>query len=131
MVGFYSFYSRKTSKVANLDQKTCKKKTMKGKLGKDSITSSLCKISKCKLSTVRQFKPCNNSRPRSWLFCFKDSKVVYFKWNMFGFASEIVFNLFFCSQENSVLQSFARLPWLNTEAVVCRYSSKWVQNRCS
>ena len=66
------------SKAANLDQKTCKK-TMKGKLGKDSITSSLYKINKCKLSKVRQSKPCNNGKPRFWLFCFKDSKVVYFK----------------------------------------------------
>ena len=67
------------SKVANLDQMTCKKKTMKGMLGKSSITSSLYKINKYKLSKVRQFKPCNNSRPRFWPFCFKDSKVVYFK----------------------------------------------------
>ena len=66
------------SKAANLDQKTCKK-TMKGKLGKDSITSSLYKINKCKLSKVRQSKPCNNNRPKFWLFCFKVSKVIYFK----------------------------------------------------
>ena len=45
------------NKVANLDQKTCKKKTITGELGKDS--SSLHKTNKCKLSKV--------------------SKVVYFK----------------------------------------------------
>ena len=28
------------NKISNLDQKTCKEKTMKVKLGKDSITSS-------------------------------------------------------------------------------------------
>ena len=99
---FILFIQKNLSKIANLDQKTCKKKTMKGKLGKYNITSSLYKINKCKLSKVRQSKPCNNSRPRFWLFCFEDSKVVYFKWNMLGFVSEIVFNLFFYSQENSV-----------------------------
>ena len=75
----FVLFKKNLSKVANLDQKTCKKKTMKGKLGKYSITSSLYKINKGKLSKVRQFKPCNNNRPRFWLFCFKDSKVVYFK----------------------------------------------------
>ena len=54
---FIGFIRENLSKVANLDQKTCKKKTIKGKLGKDS--SSLHKINKCKLSKV--------------------SKVVYFK----------------------------------------------------
>ena len=39
----------------------------------------LCKINKYKLSKVRQSKLCNNSRLRFWLFCFKDSKVVYLK----------------------------------------------------
>ena len=76
---FILFIRKNLSKIANLDQKTCKKKTMKGKLGKYSITSSLYKINKCKLSKVRQSKPCNNGKPRFWLFCFKDSKVVYFK----------------------------------------------------
>ena len=87
------FFEKNLNKIANLDQKTCKKKTMKGKLEKDSITSSY-KTNKCNLSKVRQFKPCNNSRPRSWLCCCKDSEVIYFKWTMLGFVSEIVFNLF-------------------------------------
>ena len=56
---FIGFIRENLSKVANLDQKICKKKKIKGKLGKDSITSSLHKINKCKLSKV--------------------SKVVYFK----------------------------------------------------
>ena len=76
---FLVLFEKNLSKVANLDQKTYKKKTIKGKLGKESITSSLYKINKCKLSKVRQSKLCNNSGPRFWLFCFKDSKVVYFK----------------------------------------------------
>ena len=88
------FFEKNLSKIANLDQKTCKKKTMKGKLRKDSINSSLYKINKCKLSKVRQSKPCNNSRTRSWLSCCKNSKLVYFKWTLLGFVSEIVFNLF-------------------------------------
>ena len=53
----------------------CKKNTMKGKLGKYSITSSLYKINKCKLSKVTQSKSCKNSRHR---FCFFASKTV--KW---------------------------------------------------
>ena len=79
--GWFLFvlFEKNLSKVANLDQKTCKKKTIKGKLGKENITSSLYKTSKCKLRKVRQSKLCNNSRPRFSLFCFKDSKVVYFK----------------------------------------------------
>ena len=88
------FFAKNSNKIANLDQNTCKKKTMKGKLGKDNITSSLYKMNKCKLSKVRQSKPCNNTRPTSWLCCCEDSKVVYFKCTMLGFVSEIVFNLF-------------------------------------
>ena len=118
--GWFLFvlFEKNLSKVANLDQKTCKKKTIKGKLGKDSITSLLYKINKYNLSKVRQSKPCYKSSPRFWLFCFKDSRVAYFKSNMLGFVSEIVSN-------------FVELPWLNTEAVVCRYYSKWVRNACS
>ena len=115
---FIRFFEKNLSKVANLDQKTCKKKTMKGKLGKESITSPLYKINKYNLSKFRQSKPCYNSRPRFWLFCFKDSRVAYFKLNMLGFVSEIVSN-------------FVELPWLNTEAVACRYYSKWIRNRRS
>ena len=37
----FVLFEKNLSKVANLDQKTCKKKTMKGMLGKSSITSSL------------------------------------------------------------------------------------------
>ena len=88
------FLDKNFNKIAKLDQKTCKNKTMKGKLGNDSITSSLYKINKFKLSKVRQSKPCNNSRLRSWLCCCKDSKVVYFKWTVLDFVSEIVLNLF-------------------------------------
>ena len=73
------FFEKHLNRFANLDQKTCKKKTLKEKLGKDSITSSLYKINKCKLSKVRQSKPCDSSRSRSWLSCCKNSKVVYFK----------------------------------------------------
>ena len=65
------FFEKNLNRIANLDQKTYKKKTMKGKLGKDSITSSLYKINKCKLSKVRQ--------SRSWLSYCKNSEVVYFK----------------------------------------------------
>ena len=72
------FFEENLNRIVNLDQKVCKKKIMKGKLGEDSITSSLHKINKCKLTKVRQSKPCNN-RPRSWLSCCKNSKVVYFK----------------------------------------------------
>ena len=88
------FFEKNLNRIANLDQKTCKKKTMKGKLGKGSITSSLYKTNKCKLNKVRQSKPCNNSKPRSWLSCCKNSKVVYFKWTMLRFVSKIIFNLF-------------------------------------
>ena len=55
------FLDKNFNKIAKLDQKTCKNKTMKGKLGNDSITSSLYKINKSKLTKVRQSKPCNNS----------------------------------------------------------------------
>ena len=88
------FFKKNLNKIANLDQKTCKNKTMKGKLGNDSITSSLYKINKFKLSKVRQSKPCNNSRLRSWLCRCQDSKVVCFKWTVLDFVSEIVLNLF-------------------------------------
>ena len=43
------FFDRNLNKIANLDQKTCKKKKMKGKLGKDSKTSSV--YNKWKIST--------------------------------------------------------------------------------
>ena len=49
----FVLFKKNLSKVANLDQKTCKKKTMKEKLGKYSIINSLYKINKCKLSKVR------------------------------------------------------------------------------
>ena len=88
------FFEKNLNKIANLDQKTCKNKTMKGKLGNDSMTTSLYKINKSKLSKVRQSKPCNNSRLRSWLCCCKDSKLVYFKWTVLDFVSEIASNLF-------------------------------------
>ena len=74
----FVLFEKNLSKVANLDQTTCKKKTMKGKLGKESITSSLYKII-CKFNKFTQSKPCSNSRSRFWIFCFKDSKKVYFK----------------------------------------------------
>ena len=35
------FFEKNLNRIANLDQKTCKKKAMNGKLGNDSITSSL------------------------------------------------------------------------------------------
>ena len=73
------FFEKNLNKIANLDQKTCKNKTMKGKLGNDSITSSLYKINKPKSVKSGNPSPCNNSRLRSWLCCCKDSKVVYFK----------------------------------------------------
>ena len=44
------FFEKNLNKIANLDQKTYKNETMKGKLGKDSITSALYKINKLKLS---------------------------------------------------------------------------------
>ena len=80
------FFEKNLNKMANLDQKTCKNKTMKGDgdLGNDSITSPLYKINKSKLCKVRQSKPCNS----------KDSKVVYFKWTVLDFVLEIVLNLF-------------------------------------
>ena len=34
------FFEKSLNETANLDQKTCKKKTVRGKLGKDSIKSS-------------------------------------------------------------------------------------------
>ena len=73
LVKWLVFFKKNLNKVVNLDRKTCKNKTMKVKLGKDSITSSLNK--KCKLSKVRQSNPCNNSRVRSWLCCCKYSSV--------------------------------------------------------
>ena len=88
------FLEKNVNKISNLDQKTCKNKSMKGKLGNDSITNSLYKTNKSKLSKVRQSKLCNNSRLRSWLCCCKSSKVVYFKWTVLDFLPEIVFNLF-------------------------------------
>ena len=33
------FFEKSLNRIANLDQKTCKKKTMKRKLGEDRITS--------------------------------------------------------------------------------------------
>ena len=56
------FFKENLNKIANLDQKNCKNKTMKEKLGNDSIISSLYKINKSKLREVRQFKPCNNQQ---------------------------------------------------------------------
>ena len=88
------FFEKNLNRIANLDHKTCKKKTMKCNLGKDRTTRLLYKIDKCKLSKARQCKPCNNSRSRSWLSCCRNNKVVYLKWTMLGFVSEIVFNLF-------------------------------------
>ena len=38
------FFEKNLSKIANLDQKTCKSETVKGKLGKDTITSPLYRI---------------------------------------------------------------------------------------
>ena len=38
------FFEKSLSKIANLDQKTCKSEMMKGKLGKDTITSPLYRI---------------------------------------------------------------------------------------
>ena len=35
------FVQKNLNKIANLDQKTCKKKTMKGKLEKDSIPNQV------------------------------------------------------------------------------------------
>ena len=64
------FFEKDLNKIANLDQKTCKKKTMKGTLGKNSIISSLYKINKCKLSKIRQSKSSNDSSlVGSKLFC--------------------------------------------------------------
>ena len=61
------FFEKNLSKIVkNLDQKTCKKKTMKGNPGKDNITSSFNKINKCKLSKVRQSKSCSNSSGNSF-----------------------------------------------------------------
>ena len=88
------FFEKNLNKTANLDQKTCKNKTMKGKLGNDSINRSLYKINKSNLSKVRESKLCNNSRLRSWLCCCKDSKLVYFKWTVLDIVSEIALNLF-------------------------------------
>ena len=59
-------FEKNLNKIANLYQKTCKNKTMKGKLRNDGITSSLYKINKSKFSRVRQSKLCNSSRIRSW-----------------------------------------------------------------
>ena len=57
------FFEKNLNKIANLYRKICKKKkAMKETLGKDSIISSLYKISKCKFSKARQFKSFNNSR---------------------------------------------------------------------
>ena len=47
------FFEKDFNKIANLDQKICKKKLMKGKLEKDRITSLLHKISRCKIRKVR------------------------------------------------------------------------------
>ena len=99
------FFEENLNKAVNLDQKAGKNKTLKGKLGNDSITSSLYKINKSKLSKVRRSKPCNNSKLRSWLCYCKESKVVYFKGNVLNFVSEIVLNfLCCCSQENSFIK---------------------------
>ena len=42
------FFKKNLNKITNLDQKTCKNKTLKGKLGNDNITTSLHKINKSK-----------------------------------------------------------------------------------
>ena len=88
------FSEKNLNKNANLHQKTCKNKKMKGTLGNDSINSSLYKINKSNLSKVGESKICNNSRLRSWLCCCKDNKVVHFKWSVLDFVSEIALNLF-------------------------------------
>ena len=86
-------FEKNSNNIANLDQKICKNKTMKGKLGNDSITSLIYKINKSKLNKVRQSKPSNNSRLRSWLCCCKDSKVAYLKRTVLDFVSKILLNL--------------------------------------
>ena len=89
------FFEKNLNKIANLDQKTCKKKTMKGKLKKDSIPNQLIiQNQKMQAQQSQAIQPCNNSRLRSWLCLCKDSKAVYFKWTVLDFVSEIVFNLF-------------------------------------
>ena len=57
-----------------------------------------------KLSKIRQSKPCNNSRLRFWICSCIDSKVVYFKWTVLVFVSEIVLNLFFLFARNSFIK---------------------------
>ena len=77
----FVLFKKNLSKVANLDQKTCKKKTMKEKLGKYSSLAI----------TAGPDFGFFASKTVKW---FISSKVVYF---MLGFVSEIVFNLFFRS----------------------------------
>ena len=48
------FFEKNLDKIE--DKKTCKKKAMKGKLGRDSVSSSMHKVNKCKLVKVRQSK---------------------------------------------------------------------------
>ena len=96
------FFEKNLNKVANLDQKTSKNNTRKGKLGNDSINSLLYKINKSKLRKVKQSKPSNNSRLRSWLCCCKDSKVVYFKWTVY--FKRLYWIFFFSWQENSFIK---------------------------
>ena len=86
------FFKKNLNKIANLDQKTCQKKTMIGELGKNCRTSSLYIINKWKLSTVRHSKSCNNSRLRSQPCCCKT--MLFISNELLGFVSEIVSNLF-------------------------------------
>ena len=87
----FVFFKKNLNRIANLDQKTCKKKAMKWNLGKDNTPRLLHKINKCKLSKARQSKPYNSSRPWSWLSCCKNSKVVCFRWVYFSLSSLSLF----------------------------------------
>ena len=67
------FFEKNVNKMVNLDQKTCKKKTMKGKLGKDNITSSLYKSTN--VSSTKSGNPGLETIARPDLGFFADKTV--------------------------------------------------------
>ena len=81
------------------DKKTCKKKTMKGKLGKDIVTNSMFKVNKSKLGKVRQSKVQKKQNNLFQVNCVR-----------------------FCFRDWIHKKIFVQHPWLNVKAAVRRYS---------
>ena len=115
------FFKKNLNKIVNLDQKTCQKKTMIGKLGKNCRTSSLYKVNKWKLNKVSHSKSCNNSRLRSQPCCCKT--MLFISNELLGFVSEIVSNLFLL-----LTRKLCFIKFCSTQ-LACNFIKKRLQHR--